>query len=154
MIRLIAAVDSEWGISKNGKIPWHLPEDLRFFREKTADGVVVMGKNTFFSIENRPLKDRINCIVSTTLISAEGAEIFKSLESVRDKYDDFWIIGGAALYNYALKNSLADYALITRLRKNYDTDKFICKNYLSDDFSEELIIAEDMYSIVRYVKSK
>ncbi|MDR2781717.1 MAG: dihydrofolate reductase [Holosporaceae bacterium] len=151
MIKLIAAVDSNWGISKNGIIPWHMPEDLRFFREKTVGGVVVMGRITFFSIEKRPLNDRINCLVSTTLTSIDGARVFKSFENIVDEYKDFWIIGGAQLYNYALRNKFVDYALITCIHKDYNTDKFLCKRYL-DKFSTRSLHYDKKYSLIEFFK--
>jgi dihydrofolate reductase len=149
MIKLIAAVDSNFGIAKNGKIPWNIPDDLRFFREKTIDGTVAMGKNTFFSISRRPLERRINCVVSTTLAPIVGAEIFRSPEDILKKYDDFWIIGGARLYNYALENNLVDYALITRVHKNYNADQFILPSF-EKNFSRNDAFVSDEYLIIEY----
>jgi dihydrofolate reductase len=150
MIKLIAAVDSDWGISKDGKIPWSFPEDMKFFREKTIDSVAAMGRNTFFSIKDRPLKDRINCVVSKSLAPIDGAKVFRSLEEVVAQYDDFWIIGGAQLYNYALKNNLVDYALITQMRKSFDADKFIDSSYF-EKFSKKIIFDCDDYFIAEYI---
>jgi dihydrofolate reductase len=149
MIRLIAIVDANWGISKNKKIPWSFSDDRKFFREKTINGVVAMGKSTFFSIPKRSLKDRINCVVSKSLERIAGVKIFQSLEDVATTYDDFWIIGGAQLYNYALKNNFVDYALITQMRKNYDADKFIDPSRLQK-FSQKIIFSGDEYSITEY----
>jgi dihydrofolate reductase len=149
MIKLIAAADVNWGISKNGQIPWNFPEDLRFFREKTINGVVAMGKNTFFSIPNYPLKDRINCVISKTSGPLAGAEVFQSPKSVAEKYNDFWIIGGARLYNYALENDLVDYAIITRIRRDFDADRFICPLFL-EKFTKNDIFSSDEYSIIEY----
>jgi dihydrofolate reductase len=138
---------------KTVKFPGICRKILIFFEKKTIGGVTVMGRNTFFSIKKHPLPNRINCVVSTTLTSIKEVKIFKSLENVIREYDDFWIIGGAQLYNYALKNNLADYILITHIRKNYNADKFINKHYF-DNFSKTVISGEEEYSIVNYTKKQ
>ena len=146
MIKLIAVVDSNWGVAKNGKIPWSFSEDRRFFCEKTLYGTVVMGKNTFFSL-CRPLPNRKNCVVSRSMEPTSGASIFRSIEEVIAIHTDFWLIGGADLYNYALKNNLVEYAIITRVNKNYDADKFINLAGLKK-FSQTVIFKSKEYSIL------
>ena len=49
LLKMIAIVDSEFGIAKNGKIPWSFEEDLKFFREKTLHNIVIMGKELSFA---------------------------------------------------------------------------------------------------------
>jgi dihydrofolate reductase len=150
MIKLIAAVDIKFGISKGGEIPWSFPQDLRFFYQKTKNSVVVMGKNTFFSLRNRPLKDRINCVISTTLEPIDGVKIFRSFEDFSAKYeDDFWIIGGATLYNHTLKANLVDQVLITQMHADHHADKFIDASYL-EKFSKNTFFNGDGYSIIEY----
>lgn len=63
----ILATDVSGGISREGKIPWKSKEDMRFFYEKTKNNVVIMGKNTFFSLPKkvRPLKDRLNIVLTS-----------------------------------------------------------------------------------------
>ncbi|MDR2723764.1 MAG: dihydrofolate reductase, partial [Holosporaceae bacterium] len=121
MIKLIAIVDAHWGISKNEQIPWSFSEDRRFFHKKTINSVVVMGKNTFFALGS-PLKGRENCIISRTMESVLGVCIFRSFGEIISKCNDFWIIGGAELYNYALKNNMVHYALITQVNEDYKAD--------------------------------
>ena len=62
----ILAFDIKKGISKNGVLPWNIKEDLQFFYNKTKCNVVIMGRNTYFSIPNdkRPLKNRLNIILT------------------------------------------------------------------------------------------
>lgn len=67
MITLIAAVDSKKGIGKNNTIPWNLKRDLRLFQRETVGGAVIMGRKTFESIGSKPLKDRLNIVVSASL---------------------------------------------------------------------------------------
>ncbi|MDR0753133.1 MAG: dihydrofolate reductase [Holosporaceae bacterium] len=147
MIKLIALVDSHWGVSRDEKIPWSFREDRIFFREKTINGVVVMGRNTFSSIHYHPLENRLNLIISKTMEPTAGVKIFGSLEEIVDKYADFWLIGGASLYNYALKNDLVRYALITRMNKDHGADKFIDETNLKH-FSQKIIFDTKQYSIL------
>ncbi|MDR0968034.1 MAG: dihydrofolate reductase [Holosporaceae bacterium] len=151
MIKLIAIVDSDWGISKNGKVPWSFSEDRKLFRKKTINGVVVMGKNTFFSLP-QPLEGRINCVVSESLECVDGVKIFRSLEKTIAEYDDLWIIGGAKLYDHALKNDLVDYALITQVQKNRAADKFIDASYFNK-FSRRVLFKNEKYSIAKYERA-
>ncbi|MDR2646116.1 MAG: dihydrofolate reductase [Holosporaceae bacterium] len=152
MIKLIALVDSRWGVSRDEKIPWSFQEDRVFFREKTINSIVVMGRNTFSSIHYRPLENRVNLIVSKTMKSTPGAKVFRSLEEIVDKYADFWLIGGASLYKHALKNDLVHYALITRVNKDHGADKFIDAANL-EHFSQKIIFNAKQYSILEMIKS-
>jgi dihydrofolate reductase len=64
----IYAIDSKNGLSKNGDIPWKSKTDMLFFMNKTINNIVIMGKNTFFTIpkEHRPLKNRLNIVLTST----------------------------------------------------------------------------------------
>jgi dihydrofolate reductase len=63
----IYAIDSHNGLSKNRTLPWKSKTDMLFFRNKTKNNIVIMGKNTFFSlpIEHRPLKNRLNIVLTS-----------------------------------------------------------------------------------------
>jgi dihydrofolate reductase len=126
MIKLIITVDEDYGIAKDDLIPWAFKEDLRFFREKTIGSVVVMGRKTFFSIPQAPLDRRINCVLSRSQClncSISGAEVMESLDHVMQKYTDFWIIGGLQVYRSALEMNIVNYALITKVNRNFGADK-------------------------------
>ena len=63
----ILATDINFGISKDGIIPWKSKKDMRFFFNKTKNNVVIMGKTTYFSLPEqfRPLKDRLNIVLTS-----------------------------------------------------------------------------------------
>lgn len=64
-MKIIVAVDLNWGIGCDGKLLQHIPEDMKFFKEKTIGNVVVMGRETFESLPGKnPLKDRVNIVLS------------------------------------------------------------------------------------------
>ncbi len=88
-------------IGAGGRLPWHLPEDLRLFKRLTTGGTVVMGRRTWESLpeRNRPLPGRRNVVLSRDPgWSADGAERAGSVEEVLAGHADCWVIGGAAVY--------------------------------------------------------
>lgn len=102
-MKAIAAMARNRVIGANGSIPWHLPEDFRWFKKMTLGGVVVMGRKTFESL-GRPLPGRRNVVVSSSA-TIEGVELLRSLDEFDEaSYDaaPVWIIGGANVYAQTL----------------------------------------------------
>jgi dihydrofolate reductase len=78
-VRLIVAMDNERGIGKNNDLMWHLPADMKFFKETTLGHIVVMGRKNFDSIPERfrPLVGRENVVLTrNTAYSAENCQVF------------------------------------------------------------------------------
>lgn len=104
-LTIVVAMTAERVIGRSGRLPWHLPEELRLFRELTWGGTVIMGRGTFASLP-APLPGRNNLVVSTTLSSAPGICIVPNLPAalteaaVRQR--PTFVIGGAHLYRQAL----------------------------------------------------
>ena len=67
MLTLIAARARNGAIGKDGTLPWHIPEDLKFFKRETLGGAIIMGRRTWESLPFKPLKDRLNLVVTSTL---------------------------------------------------------------------------------------
>jgi len=100
----VLAVGLRWEIGLANALPWKLPADLARFRRFTTPWPIVMGRLTWDGI-GRPLPNRRNLVLSTTLDSAPGAEIVRSLDEVWTRTADMervMIIGGARLYEQAL----------------------------------------------------
>ena len=150
MIKLIAIVERNFGIAENGKIPWAFVEDRKFFREKTMNSVVIMGRKTFESIGNAPLKNRKNCVITKKNIQGD-VECFRTLEDAVQKYPSCWIIGGAQLYNYALEKNIVQYMLITHVNAAYNPDIFLNTDRFSE-FSKTILKESPKYSICEYRK--
>lgn len=117
-VALIWAQAHDRVIGAGGVMPWHLPEDLKHFRELTDGDPVVMGRRTWESLPERfrPLPGRANVVVTrNTAFEAPGATIVHSLdEAVRGvEADTVWVIGGADLYGQALP--VADRVEVTEL---------------------------------------
>lgn len=106
MVKFIWAQDSNGLIGNKGKLPWSNKSDLNYFKNQTTGGIVVMGHSTWKSIGSKPLRNRIN-IVLTHRDEIEGYDddnvyIAHSVKEVLDFYGDsdkdMWIIGGASVF--------------------------------------------------------
>lgn len=108
-MKVIVAVDKNWGIGKKNGLLFSLPEDMKFFREKTMNKVVVMGSNTLKSFPNgKPLKNRINVVLFPGGEKRDDCVIVQSLDEMKEelkKYntDDVFVIGGAMFYKTMLE---------------------------------------------------
>lgn len=126
MISIIVAHASNRAIGRDGRLPWHLPADLRRFRELTIGCAVVMGRKTFESLPDayRPLPGRRNLVLSTNpAYAAGGGEVFTSLDAALDACDrECFVIGGSETYSHALP--LADRVYVTHVAGDHDGDAF------------------------------
>lgn len=126
ILSLIVALGADNAIGKNGDLLWHLPGDLKRFKETTIGHSIIMGRNTFRSLPKGALPQRRNIVVSQTLTAVEGAEVAPSLEEalmlVKEE-EEVFIIGGAQLYNSAFDK--ADRLYLTRVSGSFpDADTF------------------------------
>ena len=129
-MKLIVAVDNNWGIGKNGDLLLSIPEDMRFFREKTRSAVLVMGYNTLLSFPNgKPLPFRMNIVlndaqgvvVPRTVICKSIPQLFELIKDMNG--DDVFVIGGGSIYRQLLP--YCDTAYITKMRFDGGADTFI-----------------------------
>ncbi len=128
-MNLIAAADIGWGIGKNGDLLYSIPEDMRFFREKTAGKTVIMGRATLESLPGgKPLPKRRNIILSKTLSEVPGAEVCKTPEDILSLLsdtpgEDVFVIGGESIYREMLP--YCDTAYITRIEAKTEADRHL-----------------------------
>ncbi len=127
-LSLIAAVSKNNCIGKNGKLPWHLPEDLLHFKKLTTGKIVLMGRKTWESLPEqfRPLPNRKNIVVTrqTDFKVPAGVEFFSEIKEVLEKYgnSEIMVIGGAEIYLQTI--DLADNLYITQVHQTVDGDAF------------------------------
>ena len=129
-INAIFACDENMGIGKNNDLPWERHEaDMLWFRKNTSGHVVVMGRKTWESLDNKKLPKRVNVVVSNKdisgpdkVVSGDMGDILKNLEK---EYSNLkiWVIGGSELYRQALPYCKGLY--MTKFNKTYDCDTFI-----------------------------
>lgn len=142
MISLIVAVGKNNVIGKNGTLPWHYSEDLKYFKKVTTNHKVLMGKTTFTSIVNKagkPLPNRHNIVVTHDKgFTYEGVEVVNDLEGflIDHQDDDIFIIGGQQIYEQSLPYVKRFY--ITFINKEYDGDTF----FPQLDFSKLKLISK------------
>lgn len=128
-LSLIAALAENRVIGRDNQLPWHLPADLKHFKAMTLGKPIIMGRKTWDSL-GRPLPGRLNLVISRQSgLQLEGAEVFASLDEAlvradawaREKgVDELMLIGGAQLYEQALKQ--ADRLYLTRVQLSPDGD--------------------------------
>lgn len=125
-VTLILARARNGVIGAKGGLPWHLPEDLAFFKRTTMGHPIVMGRKTWESI-GRPLPGRRSVVVTRDRsFSAAGAETVHSLDeaiALCSGADEIFVIGGAHLYADALPR--ADRLLLTEIHADFDGDTFL-----------------------------
>lgn len=124
MLSIIVAADRNNVIGKDNALIWHLPNDLRFFKEKTTGHAIVMGRRTFDSV-GKPLRDRRNIIITrNTDFKVEGCEVVTSLETalaLLNPQDENFIVGGEEIYRQALP--LADRVYLTHIDHEFEGDR-------------------------------
>ena len=150
-INIIVACDSYYGIGKNNIMPWpRHKEDMRQFREKTIgnnNNCVIMGYNTYKSMNYKPLPKRMNYVLTRKKIDInleyDNLKFVSSFDILFEiinetKYDIYWVIGGSTIYDHFMKNNLnlINEIHITFLEHSYDCDVFFKHNniILNDKF--------------------
>lgn len=122
-MKIIAAVDEDGGIGKNGKLLFNIPTDMAFFKKLTTGKTVVMGRKTYESI-GRPLPDRRNIVLTHDSENNRGVEKVSSIEELLRICDnDAFVIGGGEVYKLLMP--YCDTAYITRIFKRTDADVFM-----------------------------
>ena len=163
----IYAIDINYGLSKEGNIPWKSKKDMIFFKKKTNHNVVIMGRNTYFSL-SKPLENRLNIVLTKNphMYSDEMKKynnvIFTNDDKIdlisieREKYPflqenyKIFIIGGKQIYEKFIPK--CKYIWITHLKKDYSCDLFINYDY-STNFKKEVIDENEEFIIYKYTNA-
>lgn len=137
MIKLIYASDLNGGIGFENKLLTKLNEDLYFFKEKTKNHTVIMGRKTFESLPF-VLPKRKNVIISSNYsYEHPNVYIFNNLMSAINyfKNEEIFIIGGAQIYNECLKNNIVDVVYQTLILNRFESDAKISDSFIFENFN-------------------
>jgi len=174
----ILATDMSGGLSKEGKIPWKSQKDMRFFYQTTKNNIVIMGRNTYFSLpENiRPLKNRLNIVLTKDpykymndyknipeLIFTDDDNIHLYIQKYREKLHELYnkcgvplnadfkifFIGGKQIYEKYIP--LCETVWHTTIKADWSCDLFFNYDY-QNQFKDELVLEDDELKIVEWKK--
>ncbi|NTV41271.1 MAG: dihydrofolate reductase [Candidatus Moranbacteria bacterium] len=135
-ISIICAIGENRAIGKNNQLLWHIPEDFKYFKEKTMGHAIVMGQKTFESI-GKPLPDRTTIVLSNDPdFEAEGVIVARTFDEVFQKAaeiekDEIFICGGGSVYAQTI--ALADRLYLTVVEGSFEADVFFPEY---DDFKK------------------
>lgn len=142
MFNIIVACTTQGGIGRGNCIPWHIPADFKYFASVTTGSVVIMGRKTWESLPVKPLPNRMNIIVSSTLTQSEGnsAMICSSLQHALDCAHIYFpslpvfVIGGSALYHEALLHPDCARVLLTLISNDISCDTYFPMDMLKSRY--------------------
>ena len=130
MINIIAAITDNNALGKDNKLLFRLKKDMAHFKNITTDNVVIMGRKTYESI-GKTLPNRVNIVLSRNMKSNEDFYTFDSIEKAiewsKENYPqkEIFIIGGASVYDKALKDDIVDKFYMTKIKQTVeDADAF------------------------------
>lgn len=160
-VSIIVAVANNGVIGKDNQLIWHLPADLKYFKNLTTGHHIIMGRKTFESI-GKPLPNRTSIIITSNKnYHQEGCLVANSLEEAiaKVKYDEeLFIIGGGTIYEQALP--IADKLYVTEVHANIEGDVFFPEIHSNiwEKTSEEKHEANEKnkhnYSFCQYIKKQ
>jgi len=123
-ISIIVAIGENHAIGKNNQLLWHMPNDLKHFKDVTSGRTIIMGRKTFDSV-GKPLPRRRNIVVTRQDITIPGCEVVKSIEdgiALCTGEDEVFIGGGAEIYRQAMH--LTNRIYLTVIHHAFDADTF------------------------------
>ena len=147
---LIVAMDSERGIGKNNDLMWHLPKDMKFFKDTTQGQIVVMGRKNYDSIPEkyRPLPNRLNVVLTRNEdFEAPDCLVFHSLDTCLAYFKEetlrtVFIIGGGEIYRMALESNVIDEMFITHVHESYEAETFF-PEFEEENWESEIIFEQE-----------
>lgn len=147
LLNVIVATDSSHGIGKNGTIPWYCPEDLRLFKRKTMNSILIVGRKTAISLP--PLKDReIFCVSRTDPVHLSFNNVTRIFKTVDDAINvatvlgkEIFIAGGGQLYDYVFQY----YKDAIRLHISRIKGSYVCDTYFDVDLQDFIIVSKETY---------
>ena len=137
-------------IGNAGTIPWHLPEDFKFFKATTIGHAILMGRKTYESI-GKPLPGRENIVLSRTMPETSGVTVIRSLDDLKEPTDgkDLFVIGGEEIYRLLLPRVQELY--VTKVPQVIEGDTHFPDFESQFDTGTKVLETNDFY-VCRYVR--
>ena len=150
MLTAVVAMDPNRLIGANEKLPWHMPDDLAFFKRTTLGHPVLMGRKTFESI-GRPLPKRRNIVITRDPSwTHAGVEVIHSPEEIAKVEGQVFLIGGAEIY--AAMASLIDEWLVSHVHEIHDGDTYLSE--FEADFPKVETVEQHLgFTVRRYLRT-
>lgn len=137
---IIAAIGKNRELGKDNDLIWHLPNDLKFFKEMTNNHAIIMGRKTFDSLP-RMLPNRKHIVLTSSDNLPSEVEVYKELkqilESYKDSQEEIFIIGGASIYSQFLEHS--DKMYLTEIDEEDKQADVFFPEFNREDYTSELI---------------
>lgn len=150
MISIVVAYSKNRVIGREGKIPWHLPEDLKLFKSITTSHTVVMGRKTWESLPKKPLPNRQNIVMTNNIFDKDICASSVEEAINMSVFDHIFVIGGSQIYTLFLDQNKVDNILASELQDEYDGDVFFPD--LDNSWERNLIKQFDKFDFVEYKK--
>ena len=153
-MKAIAAMARNRVIGKNGTMPWHLPEDFRWFKQATMGGVLLMGRKTFDSI-GRPLPGRLNLVVTRGGLVTDSLDVMPVRDLDAFRPEDYaprevWVAGGAEIYTQLLPR--CDELYLSLLDRDAEGDTFFPAFEADFEFAET-VLRKPGFEVRRYTNA-
>ncbi|CAH1190897.1 MULTISPECIES: dihydrofolate reductase [Paenibacillus] len=124
-IELVWAMGENGAIGLNNAIPWRLPKDMAFFKQRTLNKTIIMGRRTWESFGGKPLPQRRNIVITRDLdYKVEQAEVVHTIEEglSATQGEELCVIGGSEIYREFLP--FADRLVVTKIHEHFEADTF------------------------------
>ena len=150
MINMIWAMDEDFLIGKDDQIPWHIKEDLLYYKSKTKGQTVLMGEATYYSLKGyyktKPLPyGKIYVASINSDLKLYDAVVINDVDSfLKNINEDIWVVGGATIYKLSLP--YANRLYISFIKGKHEGNKY----FPHIDFSNYKLIWEEESELVRY----
>ena len=155
-LAVIVAHDPNLVIGKDGELPWHYSEDLKYFKKVTMGHPILMGRGVFEELNEKPLPGRENVVLSRSR-NYDHVPTFSSIEKAinhLEDYDKVFVIGGGEVYKQLL--SKADLLYVTEIHKEFEGDTFFpdYRDSIGEKWVETSREDFDEFSFVVYNSTK
>ena len=167
IVSIIVAMSANRGIGRNNDLMWHLPEDMKFFKDKTLGHPVIMGRKNYESIPEkyRPFKNRLNIVISSQLnYNAPDCILVQNLEDAlvaarANDEQEVFVIGGGQIYAQALSKGLVNRMYITEVNALFSDAEVFFPEFDENEWEKKSFMTKDKddkhpYSFVVYEYNK